>query len=59
MFTLTKELKLSRKDFILIASVIASLNDRQAVAEAFAKALAATNSGFDKSRFMKACGVSV
>lgn len=46
---------MSRKDYVLIAAVIAQLKDRQAVAEAFAKALAAQNANFNKELFMKAC----
>ena len=46
---------MSRKDYVLIAAVIASLKDRQAVAEAFAKALAEQNANFNKELFMKAC----
>lgn len=46
---------MTRKDFILIASVIAGLKDRETVALAFATALAAANSGFDRERFLKAC----
>jgi len=48
---------MTRKDYVLVASVIAQLKDKQAVAEAFATALAANNSGFDRERFLKACGV--
>lgn len=44
-----------RKDYVLIAAVIAQLKDRQIVAEAFAKALAAQNANFNKELFLKAC----
>lgn len=50
------ELSVHRKDYVLIAAVIAQLENRQAVAEAFAAALAAQNANFNKELFMKACG---
>lgn len=49
---------MSRKDYVLIASIISGLKDRQAVAEAFAVGLAAANSNFNKTLFLKACGVT-
>jgi len=48
---------MTRKDYVLVASVIAQLKDRQVVAEVFAKAFAAQNSNFNKELFMKACGI--
>lgn len=48
---------MSRKDYILIAKVIAGLPNKAQAAEAFATALAAENSSFNKALFMKACGV--
>lgn len=51
---------MTRKDFVLIASVIAGIQDKQqrrSVAEAFAAALATTNSGFNRARFLKTCDV--
>lgn len=44
-----------RKDYVLIAAVIAQLENRQAVAEAFAKALAEQNANFNRELFLKAC----
>lgn len=46
---------MTRRDFVLIAQVLAALKDRKA-ADAFAAMLATTNSGFDKRRFLIACG---
>lgn len=46
-----------RKDYVLNAAVIAQLENRQAVAEAFAAALAEQNANFNKELFLKACGV--
>lgn len=48
---------MSRKDYVLIAAVIAQLRNNQTVAETFAKVLAAKNANFNKELFMKACGV--
>jgi hypothetical protein len=54
---------MTRKDFQLIAEVIANLSeviDEQAfeiLAEDMAEALADTNSAFDSARFLSACGV--
>jgi len=47
----------SRKNYILIAKVIAALPNKVQAAEAFATALAAENSSFNKALFLKACGV--
>ena len=51
---------MSRKDFNLIASVIANFSGEsagQALAIAMANALRKTNPRFDTDRFLKACGV--
>lgn len=48
---------MTRKDFQLIADVVATIQDkatREAVAIKFTERLAATNSAFDKSRFYNA-----
>lgn len=62
---------MTKKDFILIAKTIRELPEevsaapglflvvtggRQAVAEAFADALATTNIRFDRDKFITACG---
>jgi hypothetical protein len=50
---------MSRKDFELLARVIASLDRayRARVALAFVQTLANTSPRFDGDRFLKACGV--
>jgi hypothetical protein len=53
---------MTRKDFELVARTIKKLNFTQAhklfIAESFADALTGTNAGFDRARFLKACGVA-
>lgn len=56
---------MTRKDFELIARTIKRLagernggQSKETVAEAFADALTGTNAGFDRARFLKACGVA-
>lgn len=50
---------MTRKDFQLIADVVKesklSLQEKQAMALAFAEKLYLTNPSFDKARFVKAC----
>ena len=50
---------MTRKDFVLIASVIANLSfdddTRAGVAEDFANKFGSTNARFDRERFLKAC----
>jgi hypothetical protein len=60
---------MTRKDFELIASVIAGLRRDcdeptelhvlNTVAQRFATQLATTNAGFNRMRFLKACGMAV
>lgn len=51
---------MSKKDYELIASIIAGMclskEARQYAAEAFAARLAKTNPLFDEARFLTACG---
>lgn len=54
---------MSRKDFVLIAAVIANTRNIEATsrdlyAQAFADALAHANPSFDRERFLTACSVS-
>lgn len=53
---------MTRKDYELIADVIANLKvseaDQRHVAHAFAGALAGTNARFDRARFMEACDLT-
>lgn len=55
---------MTKKDFQLIADVIinsdevADYETREAMAEMFADELAKTNERFNRSLFLKACGVS-
>ena len=55
---------MTRKDYVLIARVIANLDEivddftREVIAEQFATALEATNPNFDFDRFFKACKMS-
>lgn len=50
---------MTRKDFVLIASTVASLpvnkETRKAIARDFAIALETTNPAFDRDRFVTAC----
>lgn len=56
---------MTRKDYVLIASVIAGMPSfapslraqRDSCARAFAEKLAADNPRFDRGRFLAACGV--
>src|SRR5215471_6612029 len=55
-----EETPMSKKDFILIAAVIANTRNIEATsralyAESFADALATTNPRFDRERFITAC----
>ena len=51
---------MSRKDYVLIAGVIKSLElsaeAKALIAKEFASALKSTNSAFKPERFMEACG---
>lgn len=52
---------MTKKDFKLIAEVVASIDDygtRAAVADKFADKLATINPRFDRARFIAACSVS-
>ena len=46
---------MSRKDFVLIATMLHQAKAKRALIESFAVALANTNSNFDKGRFIRAC----
>lgn len=48
---------MSRKDFVLIAAIVAKVGGdaRERLAIEFADALTATNPRFDRARFLKAC----
>lgn len=50
---------MTRKDFVLIADIINSLNfdenKKEFIAKEFADNLKATNVAFDKQRFIEAC----
>jgi hypothetical protein len=51
---------LTRRCFVFVAQTIATCpleQERAAIAEHFASALAATNPRFDRERFLAACGV--
>jgi hypothetical protein len=48
---------MTRCHFAFIASVIAAMSEREAVAQAFAAKLAQTNTRFDRERFLVACGL--
>lgn len=47
--------KLERRHFVFIASVIQSYQHRMDAAVHFADLLAATNKNFDRSKFIAAC----
>lgn len=51
---------MTRKDFELVVRTIKGLDPsvRAAIGLVFADALAGTNAGFDRARFLKACGVN-
>lgn len=55
---------MTRKDYELIAGVLANLNEMvddyvlEAIAEVFADSLAGTNANFNRDRFITACGVT-
>ena len=47
---------MSKKDYILIASILKDQNATQQMIEAFANELANTNPAFNRSRFIVAAG---
>ena len=51
---------MTKKDYELIASIVAEIKfgQREIVAGMFADKLAGTNERFNRSLFLKACGVS-
>ena len=58
-----KEEKMTRKDYVLIADVLAvawwaSNDQRRHIAHDLADALGADNPRFDRDRFLVACGVN-
>jgi hypothetical protein len=61
---LRKGKNMTRKDYELIAGVLANLNEMvddyvlEAIAEVFADSLAGTNANFNRDRFITACGVT-
>ena len=53
---------MQHRHFAVVAGIIAELDvdypQRAIIADQFARKLAATNSRFDRARFIKACGIN-
>ena len=49
---------MTKKDFVLIAAIVANSRDKDTLGKSFAHALAATNPAFNRATFLTACGVS-
>ena len=49
---------MTRKDYVLIAEVFSRFTEGEEIARALAGALASDNDRFDRTRFLKACGVN-